>query len=289
MSKAGTFAFFGTPRFAAAILKRLIENGLPPTLLVANPDQPIGRRKIITPPPTKQVVLDSGAPLMVFQPEKLDDAACKTLSGFDYFVVAAYAKILPKRVLELPRLGVIGTHPSLLPLFRGASPIQSVLLEGATETGTSLYVMDEKVDHGAVLAQKSLTDINLSILTYPELEKRLAELSAELLIETLPRFFTETLKGDPQDETKATFTKKFVSQDGFIEYETLLRAQNEGGDIAREIERKVRAFNPEPSVFTLSPSKGGLRRMKLLSTSLLPDGKLKLRQIQYEGKNPQNL
>jgi len=289
MATAGTFAFFGTPRFAAIILKRLLDKDLVPQLLVTNPDRPVGRKKVLTAPPTKQVVLDSGASVEIFQPEVLDEAACKRLEGFDYFVVAAYSKILPKRVLSLAKRGVVGVHPSLLPKFRGASPIQSALLEGATETGTTLYVMDEKVDHGAIIAQATLTGASMDTLTSLELEERLAELSAELLVRTLPDFCCGKIAGVSQADADATFTKKFATQDGFVEHADLTEAQERGGETARHIDRMIRALNPEPGVFTLSPSKGGPVRMKLLSAKLLPDGKLRLTRIQYEGKTPQEL
>lgn len=289
MATAGAFAFFGTPHFAAIILKRLLDGGLAPQLLVTNPDRPVGRKKILTAPPTKQTVLDSGVSVEIFQPETLDETACKRLEGFDYFVVAAYSKILPKRVLSLAKRDVVGVHPSLLPKFRGASPIQSALLGGATETGTTLYRMDEQVDHGAIIAQATLTGASMNMLTYSELEDSLAELSAELLIRTLPDFCCGKITGVPQADAEATFTKKFTTQDGFVEHADLTEAQEHGGEKAIQIDRKIRALNPEPGVFTMSPSKGGPVRVKLLSAKLLHDGTLRLTRIQYEGKTPQDL
>ena len=285
MNSAGTFAFFGTPRFAAVILKRLIEAGIPPKLLVTNPDRPVGRKKTLTAPATKRVVLDTDAPVDIIQPEGLDEAVSEHLADFDYFVVAAYSKIIPKRILSLPRKGVIGIHPSLLPKFRGASPIQSVLLSGENETGTTLYLMDEKVDHGSILAQQHLTGVSLNTLTYSELEERLAELSADLLLETLPRFWADEVSGKPQADANATFTKKFVSQDGFVEYGDLTEAQEHGGDKAIAIDQKIRALNPEPGTWTMENG----ARMKLLGAKLLADGKLRLTKIQYEGKTPQDV
>jgi methionyl-tRNA formyltransferase len=129
------YVFFGTPRFAAIVLEKLIASGHQPIAIVCNPDKPVGRKKIITPPPTKQVVLSATSlkeDIQIYQPAKIDDEFLAQLRSLkaDFFVVAAYAKILPNTLLEIPPLGVIGTHPSILPKFRGASPIQSVIIEG---------------------------------------------------------------------------------------------------------------------------------------------------------------
>ena len=117
----------------------LIADGFVPAAIVCNPDRPLGRKKIITPPPTKQLILDKKLSTLVLQPEKLDDEFIeRSLRALqpDFFVVAAYAKIIPHAVLSVPRLGTLGTHPSLLPAYRGASPIQSVILAGETKTGS---------------------------------------------------------------------------------------------------------------------------------------------------------
>ena len=119
------YVFFGSPRFAEIILKRLIEAGMPPAAIICNPDRPFGRKKVVTPPPTK--VLAQGSAIPVLQPETLDERFVAELRALhpDAAVVAAYAKILPKKVIAVPRLGTIGVHPSLLPKYSGATPIQS--------------------------------------------------------------------------------------------------------------------------------------------------------------------
>ncbi|MBI2594734.1 MAG: methionyl-tRNA formyltransferase, partial [Candidatus Colwellbacteria bacterium] len=134
------YVFFGTPRFAAIILEKLINTGIPPVALVCNPDKPVGRKQVITPPPTKTCILKQESriknKIQIFQPEELGMIrdSLFTLQP-DVFIVAAYAKILPKKILEIPRLGTIGVHPSLLPKYRGPSPIQSAILAGEEETG----------------------------------------------------------------------------------------------------------------------------------------------------------
>src|SRR5258708_6191606 len=123
---------------------------MPPTALVCNPDRPVGRKKIVTPPLTKELIAKSSASTIILQPEKLDDAFIARLKEFqpDFFVVAAYAKIIPQAVLDIPRLGTLGVHPSLLPKYPGASPIQSAILDDTcSETGVTIYLIDQKMDH----------------------------------------------------------------------------------------------------------------------------------------------
>ena len=271
-----------------------------PVALVCNPDRPIGRKMIVTPPLTKGVILrKSLLEIDVLQPEKINEEFLNKLGSYeaDFYIVAAYAKILPAELLNIPKLGIIGVHPSLLPKLRGSSPIQSAILEGDTQTGVTLYLLDEKVDHGPILAKREL-EFPVSPSTpssgprgnfqFPILSQKLAELGADLLIETLPKYINGEIKPQAQDESQATYTKKFSTQDAYIEPKDLEIAQEKGGDKAIEIERKIRALNPEPGTFTLSLSKGGLKRTKLLEAKII-DEKLKITKIQVEGKKPQNI
>ncbi len=265
------YAFFGTPEFAKIVLEELIAAGFPPSTVVCNPDKPLGRKKIITAPPTK--ILARKHEISVAQPETKEAIPNFLGASFDFFVVAAYSKILPKYVIELPKLGVIGVHPSLLPKYRGATPIQSVILAGETETGTSLFMIDEKVDHGPVLAEKSLPVENSD---YRTLENRLARLSGKLLAEILPDFVAGKIRPKPQNEDDATFTKKFSTEDGLVDLTK---------DDPLMIERKVRALGAEPGVWTRREDG---RRMKILRSEIV-NGQLKLIEIQYEGGRPQRV
>lgn len=281
MDSAVPFVFLGTPRFGAIVLKSLIEKGLVPSLVVCNPDQALGRKKTITSPPTKRLAEEYGIP--IWQPEKLTEAEAKRkLGNADIAVVAAYGKIIPASVLRVPKNGTLGIHPSLLPQFRGATPLQSAILAGFDRTGVSLFVVDEKVDHGSVVAERT---IPLAAQTYLQLEEQLAALGAELFAETIRKFLVGEIIPVVQHEEAATFTKKIATSDAFVEYAHLNDAQKNGGDIAIRIDRMVRAFTPEPGVWTLE---NGVR-MKLLEAELLSDGKLRLHRIQYEGKKPQAL
>lgn len=281
--------FFGTPEFAAIVLEKMIKGGFVPAAVVCNPDRPVGRKKVITPPPVKQRIMnyESGMKdkIQILQPEKLDEEFCNALlnTHADLFIIAAYAKILPKEILAIPRLGTIGVHPSLLPKYRGSSPIQSAILEGESETGVTLYLVDEKMDHGPILAQRELEN-DESGITHHELLMRAFAAGAELLIETLPKFMAGEITPIPQNEAEATYTKKFERKDGYIEIEDLRAAESGmNPEKAVAIERKIRAFNPEPGVWTISDG----AQVKLLEAEIR-DGKLIMNKTQKEGEKPKN-
>ena len=148
--------FFGTPNAALYALEELLCAGIVPNLVVTMPDEPKGRGLILTPPPVKILAEEKGIP--VFQPERIDESAIATIAAEnpDLFIVAAYGKILPKALLDISRLGAINIHPSLLPKYRGASPIRDAILSGDTETGVTLILLDEKMDHGPIIAQEKM-------------------------------------------------------------------------------------------------------------------------------------
>ena len=276
------YVFFGTPRFAELVFHELIAAGMPPAAVVCNPDRPVGRRRIMTPPQVKQLAERNG--IRVLQPEKLDTAFEQELAALrpDFFVVAAYAKIIPQSVLDIARLGTLGTHPSLLPKYRGASPIQSVLLNGETRTGATIYLMDAKMDHGPILAQDELAIRGNE--TYLELEGSLAQQAGRLLAKTIPPFFAGTLEPRPQNESDATFTKKFTTENGFVPEHDLAAAESGDAALAERIDRMIRALDPEPGAWTTREGK----RIKLLAARN-ENGTLRLTRIQREGEKPKEL
>jgi methionyl-tRNA formyltransferase len=266
------YIFFGTPEFSSLILEKLIGSGFAPAGVVCNPDRPVGRKKIITPPPTKVVALKHGIP--VHQPaskEELNALAPKLEA--DFSVVAYYYQILSKEVLDKFSLGTIGVHYSFLPKYRGATPVQSAILAGDGAIGISLYLIDERLDHGPILAQKSVP-ISLDD-TYLNLENKLTPIAGQMLVDLIPKFIKGEITPVYQDHDAATFTKKFATQDGFVDLNK---------DDPTIIERKVRALNPEPGVWTMKDGK----RMKILKADVR-EGKLKLKEIQYEGGKPQKI
>ncbi len=274
------FVFFGTPRFAAAVLDALIKRGAVPAAVVANPDKPVGRKKIITPPETKTLIDDLKIDIPVFQPEKIDKDFLMELRKLeaDLFIVAAYGKLLSDALIDIPKYGVVNIHPSLLPKYRGASPIQSAILNGEEKTAITLFKIDSEMDHGPVFMTEEIVIGNND--NTPSLLEKVAIISADMIADRLlPNI--ASLVPVPQNHDEATYTKKFVNSDGFIEYANLERAKRGEHDLAPVIDRKIRALYPEPGCWTMD----GTKRLKLLDSEVI-DEKLKLKSIQYEGKNP---
>ena len=269
------YIFFGTPDFSKIILEKLILANMPPMAVVTNPDRPIGRKKIITPSHVKKLIQDLGSKIQILQPEHLDHQFIQEVKnlGAEIGVLAAYGNIIPQELIDAFPKGIIVVHPSLLPKYRGATPIQSVILAGEQETGTTLIVMDDKVDHGAIISNSQFSISNDD--NFETLSKKLADLSADLLIETLPKYYSGEIKPELQNHEEATYTKKFATEDGFVDLEK---------NSPEEIWRKIKALNPEPGVYTFKDG----RRMKILEADLI-DGKLVLKKIQFEGEKPKIL
>lgn len=253
-----TIIYFGTSDFSAIILRKLIECGFKPVLVVTSPDKPAGRKQAVTPPQVKVAAQEFGIPVM--QPEKLDQDTRYKIQNTnpDLFVVAAYGKILPQVLLDVPRKGSLNVHPSLLPKYRGSSPVHAALLNGDRETGVSIIVLDEKMDHGPILAVERFGMQNKKY-AYPELHNALAELGADLLIQTLPLWVEGKIKARAQDESQATYTSRIRKEDGKIDW------SKEAG----YIERQVRALYPWPGTFTTCEIDGKRKMMKILKASVL--------------------
>lgn len=234
--------FLGTSEFAVPILRALLNAGHEVAAVVTVPDQSMGRKKILTPSPVKVLARQYNLP--IFQPEKLrgNNDLLLQLSRFnlDIGVTAAYGKIIPQELLDLPKLGIINIHPSLLPKYRGPSPIQTALLNGDTETGVTILQVDSQIDHGSTIATCDVAIIDSD--TYSSLETKLAKIGAELLIEVLPKYISEELRLQVQDESQATFTRMIKTEDGEIKpTDTVEQALN-----------KIRALNPEPGTYLVT-------------------------------------
>ncbi|MGE0102242.1 MAG: methionyl-tRNA formyltransferase [Blastocatellales bacterium] len=234
--------FMGTPEFAVPSLKKLIEAGHEISAVFTQPDRPVGRKQVITPPPVKLVALEHG--IAVHQPEKIRNAAARAeiepmLRAVDACVVAAYGKILPAWMLEAPRLGCINVHSSLLPKYRGAAPINWAIVNGETETGVTIMQMDEGMDTGAILLQGSL-QIGASE-TAAELTPRLAELGAALLIETLGKLEGGQIAPRAQQDDEASYAPILKREDGLVDWSRS----------AVEIFNRLRGFKPFPGCHTL--------------------------------------
>jgi methionyl-tRNA formyltransferase len=279
------FIFFGSPLFSKIVLEKIIENGFVPKALVCNPDKPTGRKKIITPPETKKLILEKylNKKIKILQPEKLNQEFINEILKINpsFAIVCAYSKILNKEVLNLFPKGILGVHPSILPKYRGPAPIQWTILNGEKESGVTIYLLDELTDHGPILAQQKTEILNLN---FEQTQEKLANLAGELLVKTIPLFLDGKINPQIQDETLATYTKKFKTEDAYIDFNDILSAQNFGGEKAIEIYKKIKALNPEPGVWTIQNNK----RIKILDAEIILN-KIKITKIQKEGEKPKNL
>ncbi len=240
--------FMGTPQFAVPTLEALAEARAPGRLapegveivsVVARPDKPAGRGQGVVLSPVKARALALGLPVWqpgpLRRPENLE--ALRRLAP-DVVVVAAFGQILRREVLDLPRFGCINVHASLLPRHRGASPITAAILAGDAETGVTIMLMDEGLDTGPMLAQRSMPISPAD--TTGSLTEKLSHLGAALLLETLPRRVAGTLTPQPQDEARATHTQLLKKEDGIIDWRLP----------ADLLARQVRAYTPWPGTAT---------------------------------------
>jgi len=247
--------FMGTPAFAVPSLQALHQNY---TVIgvVTQPDKAAGRGQRLALSPVKQFALEAGLPLI--QPHKLREPEAQAqLAAWqpDLIVVAAYGQILKPVVLNLPPRGCLNVHASLLPRWRGAAPIAASLLAGEAETGCTIMQMEVGLDTGAILSQ-SATPI-LSEDTTATLTARLAQLGADLLIDTLPQYLSGALTPQPQDEALATYAPQLKKEDGHLNFT----------QTAAELERRVRAFTPWPGAFALWNG----QPLKILKVSVAPE------------------
>ena len=231
--------FWGTPEFAAVPLRTLIGEGFDVIGVVTREDKPQGRSRVLTAPPVKQIAIDERIPC--FQPATPKDSEfLDTVSVMqpDISVVVAYGHILPQKVIDLPALGTLNIHASLLPALRGAAPIQAAIRQGFTETGITIMRMVPALDAGPVILQASVPVLDDE--TYGELQLRLAELGAVALVEALALISIGEAKDAPQDDAMATYARKVTRDDARIDWSMH----------ASDAARVIRAFDPRPGAFT---------------------------------------
>ena len=231
--------FMGTPEFAVSPLEQLVLKQYQVVAVYTQPDKPAGRGRSLIPSPLKRVAITRGLP--VVQPASLKKAeAVEQLAGFhpDVIVVAAFGQILPQAVLDIPRYGCINIHPSLLPRFRGASPVAAAILAGDEFTGVSIMLLDAGLDTGPVLAQSRIPVSPQD--TTGSLARKLSQVGARLLHEVLASWFEAGITPQPQNEAEATYSGAIAKNDGEIDWHLP----------AEDIWRRVRAFQPWPGCFT---------------------------------------
>lgn len=274
--------FFGTPEYVVPLAEKLYkkyhttrEKGV--VAVVTQPPKPVGRDQHI-------------------EYSALDDWAHKrgitVLHDFenipqaDLGIVAAYGRIIPQSVIDHFPNGILNVHPSLLPKYRGASPIQAAIANGETATGVTIIKMDEKMDHGNIVS--SFEEEILDTDTNESLRKKLFGRTADFLVELIPNYINGKIRLKPQNHSDATFTKILKKEDGFIHADKIKAAvvKHDAAAIT-EIDRKFRAYHPWPGIYTIINAKGEDKRLKILDLWL--DGsELTIKKIQLEGKKTVN-
>jgi len=283
------FIFFGTPEVASETLEILKQNGFLPSLIVTSPDKPQGRKMLITPPPVKiwaeknnipytqpetlgklEIVLRTSA--QADEPSKAIRQQANTRGEqnnyqFDLFVIVAYGKILPESILNMPKFGSINIHYSLLPKYRGASPVESAILNGETETGVTIQKMESKMDSGPIIAQEKV-EISPDEKT-PDLRQRLIKIGGELLVKILPDFMNGKTKEIKQNENEATFCHKIKKEDGLIDL----------NDDPIKNYNKFRAYTEWPRTFFFKDGK-----RIIITDAVLEDKQFIIKKVIPEGK-----
>jgi len=244
--------FFGTPEFSLPILEALIKNNFAPVLVVTQPDKKAGRKQELVPPPVKKLALANDLP--VVQPESKKELK-NILEKYqpDICILVAYGMIISDDILAKPKFGFLNIHPSLLPKYRGPSPIQTVILNGEKETGVTIIELTASVDAGPIVAQQMI-EIK-SAATAESLHDSLSQIGAELLVKILPDYLNGKIKPKPQNESLAAYTKIIEREDGLINWQKT----------AQQIDCQFRAFYPWPGVFTHLAGK----RLKIANLGVL--------------------
>lgn len=261
------FVFFGTPTVASETLAVLLERGFSPALVVTSPDAPRGRGLVLTPSPTKTLALEHNLPMLT--PEVLDAATIESIKEYscDYALCIAYGKIFPEELIAAFPLGVLNVHYSLLPRYRGATPLEAALLAGDTETGVTVQKMVKTLDAGDIIAQQATPIAPLE--TARDLRPRLIALGATLLADTLPAYLAGEITPRAQDESLVSRSGKLKKEDGLLD----LAAPNE------ENWNKYRAFADSIGTYFIENGK----RMKITSASFQNDHFI-IKRVIPEGK-----
>lgn len=288
--------FMGTPLFAREILNALLKDGYNIISVYTQPDKKVGRKQELQKSPAKILAQENN--IKVYEPRKLDESAVNEIREQkpDLIIVAAYGKILPESLLSIPPYNCINIHGSLLPELRGPSPIQNALLKGLVKTGTTIMLMGKGIDTGDILSQEEISIDEKE--KFPELLEKMAKVSCDLLLKTLPLWIDKKITSQKQDDSKATYCKIIKKEDGQVDWK----------NSAREIYNQFRAFYIWPGIFSLWENKNGLKRIKLnqieLKEDLNPDlpegsvflfegeigvkaskGSIIIKELQLEGKS----
>ncbi|NUM25383.1 MAG: methionyl-tRNA formyltransferase [Candidatus Buchananbacteria bacterium] len=250
-TKKPDLIFLGTPEFALPALKALVENDFKPKLVITQPDQPLGRHQKLSSSPVKVVAEKYG--IRVIQPKnKKELAQIFAKESCQVAVVVAYGMIIPDEILKKPAYGFLNIHPSLLPKYRGSSPIQAALLHGDLQTGVTIIKLTQRVDAGPIIGRQTF---DIGSRNAAKLHDALAQLGGELLVSVLPNYLAGKAELIDQDDSQATYTSLIRREDGLVDW----------NKTPLEIFNQFRAFTPWPGVFTYFDNK----RLKILNLSVL--------------------
>lgn len=254
--------FFGTPPFAAQVLEDLFKAGLDVVAVVSKPDRPQGRSMTPVPTPVKVAAQSHNPSLPIYQPVTVSDPDFFPIleaHKADLFVVVAYGEIIKQHLLDMPRLGCINLHASLLPKYRGAAPIQRCIIDGETESGVTIMHMVRKMDAGDMIA---VVKVSVALeMTYGELEKELCEVGTKALIKTISAIENGSASSVPQDHAQATLAPKIELEDCEILW----------SQPAQAIHNLVRGVNPHPGAWCYVHVRGAKKRLKINRTTVIPD------------------
>jgi methionyl-tRNA formyltransferase len=264
------FAFFGSSRLSVIVLDELSRHGFIPVCVVTTPDKPVGRKLAMAPNAVKQWAVSKG--IKTYDPAKLDAAVAEYLhkESCDIFVVASYGKIIPESILDIPPQKTLNIHPSLLPKYRGPSPLPSAMLDDAKHTGVTIMRLDKEMDHGPIVAQRKVDVDEWPI--YEEFEEEMAVAGASLLAEILPQWAAGKIEEKEQDHFAATYTRKISKEDGLLD---------QTADAYVNF-RKIQAFHGWPQAYFFIDHKGRRLRVKVTGASFA-EGRLKISKMIPEG------
>lgn len=275
--------FFGGSEFSIYVLDELKLRGILPELIITTPDKPKGRKLVLTPTPVKVWAKENNIEVIDPASLKKDNAdLVAKLKGLNskLFLVASYGKIIPKEIFEIPEYKTLNIHPSLLPKYRGASPIQSQILADEKEIGVTIMQIDEGMDHGPIVKQKKIMPLKEEavLLGRKKLEKLLAEEGAKLFVEILSDWLDGKTKTEVQDENLATFCQKIEKENGELQIDL-----DDFNKNARENILKIKAFEEWPTAYFFIEKNG--RKMRIIITdAALENGLFKILRVIPEGK-----
>jgi methionyl-tRNA formyltransferase len=267
----GKFAYFGSSRLSVIVLDRLLKKNIKPNIIVTTVDKLVGRKQILTPNVVKVWANEHNIP--VLDPEKLNDGfidkfeqICKT-ENIEYFLVASYNKIIPKKLVEMPKFGILNIHPSLLPKYRGPSPLGSAILADDKNTGVTIMKIDNEMDHGPIVAVKEVHIEEWMI--YEDYEEMMAKIGADLFTDNISDYLSGKIIPEEQDHTEASYTKKFEKEDGLISLQ----------DEQRKNWLKYLAFHSWPQVYFILKNNEKEMRIKITEAKFENDKFIPLKVI----------